>query len=150
MRPHRSVFRLRPSPSSSCGREHSQQQLPAAFLFVSFHLISRGLLRRHRRGAKRTSLRFVVTCSGVGVQRHVTLVSIDYPKAMRLPGTQIMDVSVPVRPPPVPLTCCCISRATVSTIHDKLARMWGKGHMHRYELGKDNDSGTAATRKSPW
>ena len=43
----------------------------------------------------------MVTCSGVGVQRHVTLVSIDYPKAMRLPGTQIMDVSVPFRPPPV-------------------------------------------------
>jgi hypothetical protein len=26
----------------------------------------------------------------------------------------------------------------------------GKGHMHRYEWGRDNDSGTAATRKSPW
>ena len=26
----------------------------------------------------------------------------------------------------------------------------GKGRMHRYEWGKDNDSGTAATRKSPW
>jgi len=26
----------------------------------------------------------------------------------------------------------------------------GKGRMHRYEWGKDNDSGTAATRKSPY
>ena len=26
----------------------------------------------------------------------------------------------------------------------------GKGHMHRYEWSRDNDSGTAATRKSPW
>ena len=60
----------------------------------------------HGRGAKRTSLRFVVICSGVGVQRHVTLVGIDYPKAMRLPGTQIMDVSVPFRPPPVPPPAC--------------------------------------------
>ena len=25
-----------------------------------------------------------------------------------------------------------------------------KGHMHRYEWSRDNDSGTAATRKSPW
>ena len=52
------------------------------------------------------SLRFVVTCSGVGVQRHVTLVRIGYPNAMRLPGTQIMAVSVPVRPPPVPPPAC--------------------------------------------
>ena len=49
---------------------------------------------------------------------------------MRLPGTQIMDVSVPFRPPSGAaagllrqLTCCCISGATVSTIYDKLARM---------------------------
>ena len=49
---------------------------------------------------------------------------------MRLPGTQIMAVSVPVSPPSGAaagllrqLTCCCISGATVSTIYDKLARM---------------------------
>ena len=84
----------------------------------------------NRGGGSEASLRFVVTCSGVGVQRHVTLVRIGYPNAMRLPGTQIMAVSVPVSPPSGAaagllrqLTCFCISGATVSTIYDKLARM---------------------------
>ena len=57
-------------------------------------------------GAKRASLRFLVTCSTVGVQRHIALVRIDHPNATKLPGTQIMAVSVPVRPPPVPPPAC--------------------------------------------
>ena len=46
--------------------------------------------------------------------------------------------------------CCCISGATVSTIYSTGGNSMRKGHMHRYEWSRDNDSGTAATRKSPW
>ena len=79
----------------------------------------------------------MVTCSGVGVQRHVTLVSIDYPKAMRLPGTTASTIVGQKRRSEGYLLVLLVHGFLKPALFVSGASTGGnsmrKGHMHRYE-----------------